>query len=567
MDLDRLQVVLRRRGVHEAMDLGLRIHQRWSGPVYRAWLATVVPAWVLILGITYAADLLWLGMLTIWWLKPLWDRIPLFVVSRAIFGATPTVREVWANLTRLWTYQALADLTWYRFSPGRSMLMPVGQLEGLSGRRAMARRQVLGRGAELGGATGLLLAGMTLEFLTAAGFIGLALMMLPDTPGFDFDTIFGAIDSGSGPFWARLSPVVGWLGALSAIEPVYVASGFALYLNRRTALEGWDVELSFRRLAARVAARARIAGALFLAAWMSASTVANATSPIPVDDIPVMDDGTVEVRPLVDLVYAEDLQIERFPGPDPTTTDTIDAAAESVFARPEFGYDKEVQSWQPKELPTFAGFDLTSLQEWFEWLANWSFADWLDGLFDGWFDGWETSEAPTDTERGWFGDGLSNMLEVVLWGIVAALIAGGVVLLWQRRAEFSKAPRLITRRPDTPTTAGGDIRGPKVVLAPEATIPERVWATWSSGDTDTALAMLYNAALAELATGRDLELDDAWTEGDCARAVKAQVGGPPAQYFQRVVRARTFVSYAHRPPDDHVVRSLCDDWANLQEAP
>ena len=36
------------------------------------------------------------------------------------------------------------------------------------------------------------------------------------------------------------------------IEPFYVAAGFMLYINRRTVLEGWDIELSFRNLSNRL---------------------------------------------------------------------------------------------------------------------------------------------------------------------------------------------------------------------------------------------------------------------------------------------------------------------------
>ena len=39
--------------------------------------------------------------------------------------------------------------------------------------------------------------------------------------------------------------------AVTTIEPFYVAGGFSLYLNRRTLLEGWDIELELRRCAAR----------------------------------------------------------------------------------------------------------------------------------------------------------------------------------------------------------------------------------------------------------------------------------------------------------------------------
>jgi hypothetical protein len=39
---------------------------------------------------------------------------------------------------------------------------------------------------------------------------------------------------------------------VSAIEPLYVSAGFALYLNRRAILEGWDIELQLRRLDERL---------------------------------------------------------------------------------------------------------------------------------------------------------------------------------------------------------------------------------------------------------------------------------------------------------------------------
>ena len=92
MELDRLQAELRSRGSHEAIDLGFAMVRRWSGPVWRAWAATVLPAWVLIVVCCWSVP--WLAVLIIWWLKPLWDRVPLHVLSRSLFGATPTVREV-----------------------------------------------------------------------------------------------------------------------------------------------------------------------------------------------------------------------------------------------------------------------------------------------------------------------------------------------------------------------------------------------------------------------------------------------------------------------------------------
>jgi hypothetical protein len=42
--------------------------------------------------------------------------------------------------------------------------------------------------------------------------------------------------------------------AFGLVGPIYAAAGFTLYLNRRIELEGWDIELKFRRLTARLAA-------------------------------------------------------------------------------------------------------------------------------------------------------------------------------------------------------------------------------------------------------------------------------------------------------------------------
>jgi hypothetical protein len=46
----------------------------------------------------------------------------------------------------------------------------------------------------------------------------------------------------------------GYAVAVLLLEPFYVAAGFGLYLNRRTLLEGWDIEVALRRIAERHAA-------------------------------------------------------------------------------------------------------------------------------------------------------------------------------------------------------------------------------------------------------------------------------------------------------------------------
>ena len=56
---------------------------------YRGRTVTVVIPAALVINIALI-DYAWLALLLFWWLKPLFDRLPLAIVSRAFFGETPT---------------------------------------------------------------------------------------------------------------------------------------------------------------------------------------------------------------------------------------------------------------------------------------------------------------------------------------------------------------------------------------------------------------------------------------------------------------------------------------------
>jgi hypothetical protein len=77
-------------------------------------------------------------------------------------------------------------------------------------------------------------------------------MLLP-AKALEARDFFAALSSGEAWSWGD---VIAYAGAVFLLEPFYVAAGFALYLNRRTLLEGWDLEVALRRLAERHAALA-----------------------------------------------------------------------------------------------------------------------------------------------------------------------------------------------------------------------------------------------------------------------------------------------------------------------
>ncbi len=243
MDLDKISVVLRPRTAWEGIDLGFAMARHWFLPLWLLWWMTALPVYGLTLLLFSGWS--WLVLVLIWWFKPLYEPALLFWMSRALFDDRPALRSVarrWFSIVRP---QLLGNLTWRRFSTSRSFYMPVGLLERLRGRPRKERIRVLGWRKQTG--TWLTVVGLHFEVVLEMSFLLLMVVLLPEELRWiDLEGLF--LTPGSLEEW--LGQMVDLL-AMSLIAPFYVAGGFALYLTRRTELEAWDIELSFRRLAAR----------------------------------------------------------------------------------------------------------------------------------------------------------------------------------------------------------------------------------------------------------------------------------------------------------------------------
>ncbi len=246
-----IAVELRPRSAWEAMDLGLAMLQRW-------WRAVLVPHALVLAAVSALATALglwlekpWVAIVAIWWLKPLYDRVALYVLSHAVFGELPRLRTVLRE-RREWLGSGLVPyllLRWW-LDMTRSFSLPVRQLEGSRGRAARERLSVLGRRTRAS-AVWLTIVCMHFE-LVLYWSLQLFTTMLVPAKAFEGRSFFDSF-AGSAWTWAH---VAAYAGAVLVLEPFYVAGGFALYLNRRTLLEGWDLEVALRRLAERHAALA-----------------------------------------------------------------------------------------------------------------------------------------------------------------------------------------------------------------------------------------------------------------------------------------------------------------------
>lgn len=287
MQIDQLQVVLRPRTSWEAMELGTALVRQSAGLIWRAWLLFTLPVFLLSVFLALWLDntlFQLLSLLLLWWLKPWFDRIPLYILSRAVFGERPTLRQCLLAPLHFGRRTLAGDLTWRRLSPYRSLLLPVNTLEGLSGAALRQRRHLLA--AQSTHTVRLTLLSMHFEILLYLTLLVLGVLFIPaDYLEEVWDWIV-QLFSDSKLVSIFFTQAAYWL-AMSIMEPFYVGAGFGLYLNRRTWLEAWDIELAFRRLSHRLKASQLVVTTCFtllligMTAGLSPSVQAASGQPVP----------------------------------------------------------------------------------------------------------------------------------------------------------------------------------------------------------------------------------------------------------------------------------------------
>ncbi len=244
MDIEKMAVAVRPREHWETVDLGIRMVRRWSRQIYLPLALVLMPFWFLI-HLIFRENPAW-ALLIMWWLKPMWARIPLFVLSRAMFGHVPKLGETLRELPGLFKFPFFAALTYLRFTPNRGLHLPVIMLEGLD-RQARNRRITILASPLFGFNLILAMLFTAIEWLViVSGAFSVLDMLIPQELGLSF-----ASSLSGNSYWWLISGL--YALAVCLFEPLFTAAGFAMYLNRRTVLECWDVELSFRRMVKRLA--------------------------------------------------------------------------------------------------------------------------------------------------------------------------------------------------------------------------------------------------------------------------------------------------------------------------
>jgi hypothetical protein len=520
MRLDRITIALRPRTPWEAMDLGQALVRRHAAAIWRPWLALTLPPLLLFNALAWWSGTLWWAAVFMWWLKPVFDRVPLYVLSRAVFGSVPNLRET-LRAPELWAgRQWLAWLTWRRLHPARALLLPVDMLEGLHGPRRRVRVSVLQR-AISSQAFGLIFACSYFEVLMFASVWVLALMFVPQEFLSESARAVWATFFEHPPLWAQATAnAVLWLSS-SLIEPFYVGAGFGLYLNRRTQLESWDVELAFRRLADR----ARQSSPLALAALL---LIASSVSPGSAQAAA----GKSFTKPAAAATSAEARShkltpAELFGSQWQAHDNRFDRAVDRAYLDPLLSPKQTITQWVPNDKRTQA--QPKNMPWWLQWLSG-------AMAFVGEYGLW--------------------LLAIVLLGFL--LWRAPRWLTWARaRIRGESAPSAITEQ------------AIERVEALPADIPTAVHTLWQTQRRREALALLYRASVERIAQRLGTPFPPGATEAECLRRARKLPGGEMQTLFTRVVRTWQAAAYAQRLPESSEVDELLRAWSRgfAPEAP
>lgn len=507
MDLSRIAIEPRLRDSWEAVDMGISMVRAWWWPLQLSWL---VPS-----SIVFFSSLLVFSNNTIvaflitWWLNPLWDRFPLILASRALFDEPLNVKAAWSEWLSLFKTDWFAWLTWRRFSPTRSLDMPVTVLERLRGENRTRRLSVLHRTSS-GIAFLLTWLCILFEALVLGALWICALLLLP--ADFLMEEYFNDL---SEFFWISQWSVVLWYIALALVSPFYVVGGFALYINRRIELEGWDIEIRFRHILQRFEASQP--------EKISAKNILPFILPIIFS---------------VGLVFSPNNQAQEFitESVEPTAGTPAERAKQNVLIvleTDDFNRVEKQEGWRFKD---------SGEKE--ESEPNNGFLNFLAKIID--------ALEPIFTVIG----KLFSLLPMAIWVILALLIG---LAVYHFRDALSSIGRRGEKLPESATPDvmfGLDLR--KETLPDD--IPAEVMQLWQSKQHREAIGLLYRATLSGLIHKFSYEFYDGYTEQECAYIVSQSNAGTLSTYVQHLTRMWQHIAYAHRLPSDQHVTELCSEW-------
>jgi len=483
---------LRRRNGWEAADSGILL---WRRSFFHFVLLFALPAWIIACGLRFLpGNFAYLSYLGLWWLKPFFDRIVLHVVSHDFFSSSASPR--FGNLRKgLWgdLFRGLpGDLLWRRFSPGRAARMPIRILERINLKQYRQRKKILSAGG-LNFCSLITVLGLCMEGMLLLGEILFVLMLTdlfaPTALGYIWDN----------PESVEIFIFAAFCLNFILVESLYVCMGFGLYINSRVEVEGWDLQLLFRKFASPVSGTAhdgappvsRTGMALILFLCLFLGSIFTPALPAAYADA-----GGAVVSPAESDEY--------FPPDFPAAGTGSLENLKTILASPDFGGEKETWGIRLKNSPVPPKVPDGDPGPWFTLIRR---------VF-----------------------GFALRFAVVL--VIAAFVFFSLYRFWKYRQKGTFRSR----------------RGGKsyVNLSASPESPESLFAgaeeSFGRGNFREAWAACFAGCIAAYATYKSLSFPADATEYGCLDLVRCSLPGEAGE-FGGIVRSWILFAYGGRMPD------------------
>lgn len=511
MKLCQATIEIRPRNNWEAIDLGILLAKRHSILLLSCWFCATLPIFLLLTVIFWQTPLI--SFIIFWWLKPIFEKLPLYIISNTVFGNIPTIKEtllIW--LKQFISLKTLSDLTIYRFSLSRSYNLAIKYLENLTGTARKSRlRQLYNTKPP---AKWLTIVFIHFEVILISLIITIFFMLIPSNiyteDSLSWYNTF--LDINSFPIWQIHLYCTSYVVVLIFSESFYVSCGFCLYLNSRTLLESWDIELVFRRLAERLAKTLPLF--LIICGVFIVNSISNVRAETIQNSPPTNQSAnkiTQVTRPNAKLIpLVSELQTSR-------------QQISTITKSPPFFREKEVTfyRWKPQmRLPNLN-----------EWLSNNFFIATIKWFFD-------------------------HVFTNLIWGIIIFVI---IFLIWyySKLLPINKKRKLTTSVPEqlfglaiTPDSLPSDIL-------------KEFEKYWLQGNVRQAISLLYRALLSHLVNFYHLPLSSSNTEREVIKLTYQLPHTSIISFTEQLTNQWLQLAYGHQSISLQQKQQLIDGWKLL----
>lgn len=505
MNLNEITADIRLRNPWEAIDLGFAMVQKWGKSIYIP-LTLLTFSIATLLYFIFPSNKLWIAALIFWWLKPLYDRLVLHIVSRKLFNNELNTWQALQVIPHLiWNTGFFQSMTFRRFSLSRGFNLSIWQLEQLRGQERANRQSVLHQIAHTP-AVWLTIVLAHLELFLVLSLFGLLMMFLPEKEANDF---FVSLFSNKVDYdgWIEILDYIFYIIIVTLIHPFYIAASFALYINRRTQLEAWDIELDFRKMAMRLKAVTQQLISILL---------------IVITILITSDNSYAEkVKP---QDSSNKIDATEFLASDRKTPDSSKKVIRETMLTKELNDKQTVTYWVKKKKPDKTKqTNTTSIEKFLEPFAKI----------------------------------IGYIIEFGLWILVALAILLLIYFRdrWLHLFNIKKKTKIDDYQPPE-IMFGMDVRPDSL---PDDIIGEAK-KLWQSKQHRESLSLLYRGALIRLINQENIKLENSYTEGDVLRHSKQQLTSSKQTFLDKLTTSWKLIAYAHRSPSDVDMDDLFESW-------